>query len=94
MDYDIIIIGAGPAGYVAAIRAAQVGLKTAIIEKYYIGGMCLNWGCIPTKSLIESARVFEKVKNSEEFGIDGIDKNNLSFNWSVLKREPKGSLTD
>lgn len=85
MDYDIIIIGAGPAGYVAAIRSAQVGLKTAIIEKKYIGGMCLNWGCIPTKSLIESARVFDKVKNSEEYGVDGIDKSSLSFNWSIAK---------
>ena len=55
MEYDLIIIGAGPAGYVAAIRAGQLGMKTALLEKKEVGGMCLNWGCIPTKALIESA---------------------------------------
>ena len=80
MDYDLIIIGAGPAGYVAAIRAGQLGLKTAIVEKQYIGGMCLNWGCIPSKAILESAKVFEKTKTLSEFGIDGIDLENLSFN--------------
>ncbi|MDD4491513.1 MAG: FAD-dependent oxidoreductase, partial [Bacteroidales bacterium] len=55
--YDLIIIGSGPAGYVAAIRAGQVGLKTAIIEKNQIGGMCLNWGCIPSKSILESVKL-------------------------------------
>ncbi|MGD0711297.1 MAG: dihydrolipoyl dehydrogenase [Bacteroidales bacterium] len=85
MEYDVLIIGAGPAGYVAAIRAGQVGLKTAIIEKIYIGGMCLNWGCIPTKALLESARTFDKIKHSAEFGIDGIDIQKLSFNWEKAK---------
>jgi len=85
MEYDLIIIGAGPAGYVAAIRAGQVGLKTAIVEKEYIGGMCMNWGCIPTKALLESAKVFNKVKVAEEFGIDGIDLKKLSFNWEKAK---------
>ena len=85
MDYDVLIIGAGPAGYVAAIRAGQVGLKTAIVEKKYIGGMCLNWGCIPTKALLESAKLFDKTKHIEEFGIDGIDVGKLSFNWSKAK---------
>lgn len=85
MKYDIIIIGAGPAGYVAAIRAGQVGLKTALIEKKYIGGMCLNWGCIPTKSIIESGKMFSKVISASEFGIDGIDKNQLKFNWDKAK---------
>jgi len=85
MDYDMLIIGAGPAGYVAAIRAGQVGLKTAIIEKMYMGGMCLNWGCIPTKALLESAKTFEKVKHAKEFGIDGIDVDKLTFNWEKTK---------
>ena len=84
-EYDLVIIGAGPAGYVAAIRAGQVGLKTAIIEKKYMGGMCFHWGCIPTKSLLESAKIFEKTKHAEEFGIDGIDVGKLSFNWQKAK---------
>ena len=56
--YDLIIIGSGPAGYVAAIRAGQVGLKTAIVERSKIGGMCLNWGCIPTKALLKAAEIY------------------------------------
>ena len=77
MKFDVIIIGSGPAGYVAAIRAGQVGLKTAIIEKDKIGGMCLNWGCIPSKALIESAKLFRKIsKDATKFGIEGIDKKN------------------
>lgn len=86
MKYDIIIIGAGPAGYVAAIRAGQVGLKTALIEKKHIGGMCLNWGCIPTKAIIESGKMFSKVITASEFGVDGIDKNQLKFNWDKAKK--------
>ena len=86
MEYDVVIIGAGPAGYVAAIRAGQVGLKTAIVEKMYMGGMCLNWGCIPTKALLESAKVFNRVKVAEEFGVDGIDVQKLSFNWEKAKK--------
>lgn len=90
MAYDLIIIGSGPAGYVAAIRAGQVGLKTAIIEKSKIGGMCLNWGCIPTKALLESAKKLEAVKGAAAFGIDGIDKKQLSFNWpTALKRSER-----
>ena len=90
MDYDVVIIGAGPAGYVAAIRAGQVGLKTAVVEKQYIGGMCLNWGCIPTKAIIESAKIFGKVKSSADFGIDGIDVSKLSFNWGKAKSRSSG----
>jgi len=86
MKYDLIIIGSGPAGYVAAIRAGQVGLKTAIIEKEKIGGMCLNWGCIPTKSIIESAKYYSSVKNAKEFGISGIDAKKVSFEWDKVKK--------
>jgi len=85
MDYDIIIIGSGPAGYVAAIRAGQLGLKTVIIEKKDIGGMCLNWGCIPTKSLIESAKFFNRLNYAVDFGIDGIELNKISFNRKQAK---------
>ncbi len=81
MDYDLLIVGAGPAGYVAAIRAGQLGLKTAIVEKGALGGMCLNWGCIPTKSLLESARLYKKIKKAEDFGIDGIFPKTIFFNW-------------
>ena len=70
MDFDIIIIGSGPGGYVAAIRASQLGHKTAIIEKESLGGVCLNWGCIPTKALLKSAQVFDYIKKSEEYGIN------------------------
>ncbi len=81
MEYDVVIIGAGPAGYVAAIRAGQTGLKTAIIDKAHVGGMCLNWGCIPTKALIESGRTYQKVKDAATFGVAGIDKKKLSFDY-------------
>ncbi|MFM7731462.1 MAG: dihydrolipoyl dehydrogenase [Flavobacteriales bacterium] len=69
MNFDVIVLGSGPGGYVAAIRAAQLGLKTAIIEREALGGICLNWGCIPTKALLKSASVFEYIKHAEEFGI-------------------------
>ena len=65
MNYDIIVIGSGPGGYVTAIRAAQLGFKTAIIEKENLGGICLNWGCIPTKALLKSAHVFNYLKHAE-----------------------------
>ncbi|MBV6486076.1 MAG: Dihydrolipoyl dehydrogenase [Flavobacteriales bacterium] len=69
MSYDVIVVGSGPGGYVAAIRASQLGLKTAIIEKAELGGICLNWGCIPTKALLKSASVFEYINHAADFGI-------------------------
>lgn len=69
MNYDVIVIGSGPGGYVAAIRASQLGLKTAIIERESLGGICLNWGCIPTKALLKSAQVFEYIKHAADYGI-------------------------
>ena len=69
MNYDLIVVGSGPGGYVAAIRASQLGLKTAIVERESLGGICLNWGCIPTKALIKSAQVFNYIKHAEDYGI-------------------------
>ena len=68
-SYDIIVIGSGPGGYVTAIRASQLGFKTAIVEKESLGGVCLNWGCIPTKALIKSAQVFDYLKNANDYGL-------------------------
>ena len=75
MNYDLIIIGSGPAGYVTAIRASQLGLKTAVVEKESLGGVCLNWGCIPTKALLKSAQVFEYINHASDFGISVKDAN-------------------
>ncbi|MEI7662120.1 MAG: FAD-dependent oxidoreductase, partial [Bacteroidota bacterium] len=69
MNYDIIVIGSGPGGYVAAIRAAQLGLKVAVVERAELGGICLNWGCIPTKALLKSASVFQYLQHASEYGI-------------------------
>ena len=69
MNYDIIVIGSGPGGYVAAIRAAQLGMRVGIVERAELGGICLNWGCIPTKALLKSASVFNDLQHAAEFGI-------------------------
>ena len=69
MNYDLIVLGSGPGGYVAAIRASQLGLKTAVIERESLGGICLNWGCIPTKALLKSAQVFEYINHASDYGI-------------------------
>ncbi len=69
MNYDIIVVGSGPGGYVTAIRASQLGLKTAVVEKESLGGVCLNWGCIPTKALLKSANVFEYINHAADYGI-------------------------
>lgn len=98
MRYDIVIIGGGPAGYVAAIRAGQLGKKTLLIEKTRVGGMCLNWGCIPTKALLESAKRLDEVRRASDFGISGIDQAAVTFDWlkaasraeRVVKRLTKG----
>jgi dihydrolipoamide dehydrogenase len=74
--FDIIVLGSGPGGYVTAIRASQLGFKTAIVEKENLGGVCLNWGCIPTKALLKSAQVFEYLQHAADYGlkVDGVDK--------------------
>src|SRR5258708_3246580 len=68
-DFDIVIIGSGPGGYVTAIRAAQLGLKAAIVERDYLGGICLNWGCIPTKALLRSAEIFHYMQHAKDYGL-------------------------
>jgi len=75
MNYDVIVLGSGPGGYVSAIRASQLGLKVAVIEKESLGGICLNWGCIPTKALLKSAQVFEYINHAEDYGITVKDVN-------------------
>lgn len=84
MNYDLIVIGSGPGGYVAAIRASQLGLKTAIVEKENLGGICLNWGCIPTKALLKSAQVFEYLNHAKDYGISA-DNIKADFG-AVVKR--------
>ncbi|MEC8221805.1 MAG: FAD-dependent oxidoreductase, partial [Bacteroidota bacterium] len=84
MSYNLIVIGSGPGGYVAAIRASQLGMKVAIVEKESLGGICLNWGCIPTKALLKSAQVFDYVNHSENYGIK-ISKSSVDFD-SIISR--------
>lgn len=83
MAYDVIVIGSGPGGYVAAIRASQLGFKTAIIERESLGGICLNWGCIPTKALLKSAQVAEYINHANDYGLEASGKVNFS---AVVKR--------
>ena len=84
MNFDVIVLGSGPGGYVTAIRASQLGLKTAVVEKEHLGGVCLNWGCIPTKALLKSAQVFEYINHAEDFGIT-VKNANADFP-AVIKR--------
>ncbi|MBE7169837.1 MAG: dihydrolipoyl dehydrogenase [Williamsia sp.] len=83
MAYDLIVIGSGPGGYVAAIRASQLGFKTAIIEKESLGGVCLNWGCIPTKALLKTASVYESIKHADAYGLSATGEPNFD---AVIKR--------
>ena len=75
-SFDIVVIGSGPGGYVTAIRAAQLGFKTAIVEKAYLGGICNNWGCIPTKALLRSAEIYHYMKHAKDYGLSA---DNVSF---------------
>ena len=84
MTYDLIVLGSGPGGYVAAIRASQLGMKVAVVEKESLGGVCLNWGCIPTKALLKSAQVFEYLKHAADYGII-VTEGKADFN-GVVKR--------
>ncbi|MEC5156299.1 dihydrolipoyl dehydrogenase [Chryseobacterium sp. MP_3.2] len=91
MNYDIIVIGSGPGGYVTAIRAAQLGFKTAIIEKESLGGICLNWGCIPTKALLKSAHVFKYLQQAEQYGLNKVE--NPGFDFSKVIQRSRGVAT-
>src|SRR6188768_1658681 len=86
-SFDIIIIGSGPGGYVTAIRAAQLGFKTAIIEKSYLGGICLNWGCIPTKALLRSAEIYHYMQHAKDYGLSA---DNVSFDPKAVVQRSRG----
>jgi dihydrolipoamide dehydrogenase len=83
-EFDILIIGGGPGGYVAAIKAAQLGAKVGLVEKEAIGGVCLNWGCIPTKAMLKSAKVYKMMKNSESYGITITDSSTIQANLPMI----------
>src|ERR1700735_5355776 len=86
-SFDIIIIGSGPGGYVTAIRAAQLGYKTAIIEKSYLGGICLNWGCIPTKALLRSAEIYHYMQHAADYGLSA---EKVSFDAAAVVKRSRG----
>jgi dihydrolipoamide dehydrogenase len=82
--FDLVVVGGGPGGYVAAIRAAQLGMKTGLVEREHLGGICLNWGCIPTKALLRSAEVFDLMHHLKQFGFEA---DNLRYDaTAVVKR--------
>jgi dihydrolipoamide dehydrogenase len=87
MNYDVIVLGSGPGGYVAAIRASQLGLKTAVIEKESLGGICLNWGCIPTKALLKSAQVYEYMKHASDYGISA---SGITHDFGAVVKRSRG----
>ena len=86
-SFDIIIIGSGPGGYVTAIRAAQLGFKVAVVERDFIGGICTNWGCIPTKALLRSADVFHLMTHAKDFGLSAKD---VSFDPAAVIKRSRG----
>jgi dihydrolipoamide dehydrogenase len=86
-SFDIIIIGSGPGGYVTAIRAAQLGFKTAIVERAYLGGICLNWGCIPTKALLRSAEIFHYMQHAKDYGLSA---DNIAYDAGAVVKRSRG----
>ncbi len=90
--YDILVIGGGPGGYVAAIRAAQLGLKTAVVEREHLGGICLNWGCIPTKALLRAAEIYRLSRDAAQFGVSGGDGNYDAARIVARSREAAARL--
>src|SRR3954452_7708301 len=86
-NFDVIIIGSGPGGYMTAIRAAQLGFKTAIVERAYLGGICLNWGCIPTKALLRSAEIFHYLQHAKDYGLSA---DNVRFDAAAIVKRSRG----
>src|SRR5690348_15869552 len=86
-SFDVIIIGSGPGGYVTAIRAAQLGFKTAIIEREYLGGICLNWGCIPTKALLHSAEIYHYMSHAKAYGLKA---DNVGYDAGEIVKRSRG----
>ena len=86
-EFDLVVIGSGPGGYVAAIRASQLGLKVAIVERENLGGICLNWGCIPTKALLRSAEVFHLMERAKDFGLSA---SGASFDFDAIIQRSRG----
>ena len=85
--YDLIVVGGGPGGYVSAIRASQLGLKTALVEAQHLGGICLNWGCIPTKALLKSAEMWHSLQRLDEFGLAA---DNIRFDLDKIVKRSRG----
>src|SRR6059058_3828309 len=86
-QYDIIVIGGGPGGYVAAIRAAQLGFKTAVVEREHLGGICLNWGCIPTKALLRSAEIYHYMQHAKDYGLSA---EKISYDPNAVVQRSRG----
>lgn len=85
--YDILVIGGGPGGYVAAIRAAQLGFKTAVVEREHLGGICLNWGCIPTKALLRSAEIYHYMQHAKDYGLSA---SGIGFDAAAVVQRSRG----
>src|ERR671926_1546590 len=86
-QYDIIVIGSGPGGYVTAIRAAQLGYKTAVVEREHLGGICLNWGCIPTKALLRTAEIYDYMKHAHDYGLSA---EKVGFDAGAVVKRSRG----
>src|SRR6187399_2992437 len=86
-NFDVLIIGGGPGGYVAAIRSAQLGFKTAVVERAHLGGICLNWGCIPTKALLRSAEIYHYMQHAKDYGLKA---DNVGFDAAAVIKRSRG----